>query len=190
MGIVDEPGLKQRHRVTVEQYYRMADAGALPPDARVELIEGEVLDMAPMGSALASAVRRLDRLLQQAIGERAIVSCQLPLRLGEHSEPQPDLMLLRPRADDYRSAHPGAADVLLVVEIADTTLEYDRRVKVPLYARHGVPEVWIVDLANRMLRLYRRPSGESYADITATETPGAVAVLALPGVSLDLRHVL
>jgi Uma2 family endonuclease len=190
MGVVEEPGLMQRHRLTVAEYHRMAEAGVLAPDARVELIEGEIVDVAPMKSAHASMVARLLMLLQRAAGDRATVWCQLPLRLGNRSELEPDLALLKPRADFYAQSHPTAADVLLLIEVSETTLGYDRGVKLPLYARHGVPEVWIVDLDNRLVRFFRQPAGESYADITATETPGATPVALLLGVSIDLAGIL
>lgn len=189
MGVVEEPGVMQRHRVTVAEYYRMAEAGVLAPDARVELIEGEIVDLAPMKAGHASVVGRLSGLLSRAAADRAWVWCQLPLRLSDRSEPEPDLMLLKPRTDFYRTAHPTAADVLLLIEVADTTLAYDRGIKVPLYARHGVGEVWIIDLDNKLVRFFRQPAGDTYAEITATETPGVTPIAALPGVSLDLRGV-
>jgi len=189
MGAVDQPVVLQRHRVTVDEYYRMGEAGILAPDARVELIEGEVIDMAPMKSAHAWAVNLLAARLHEAARGRALVTCQTPLRLSEHSEPEPDLMLVQRRAGGYAAQHPGPADVLLLIEVADTSLDYDRRVKMPLYARHGVAEAWIVDLEHRQVHFFRRPAGESYADITATETPGPTAVAALPGLMLDLAGV-
>lgn len=187
MGALDQPVHMLRHRITVDGYHRMAEAGILAPDARVELIDGEVIDMAPMKSRHAAAVRLLDRRLTLAVGDAAIVSCQLPLRLSDSSEPEPDLMLLRPRADFYAAQHPGPGDVLLLVEVADTSLDYDRRVKLPLYARHGVPEVWIVDLENRQTCSFRKPVGKSYGDSTTSESPGPTAVASLPGVAIDLN---
>lgn len=190
MGALDEPGLLQRHRVTVDEYYRMADAGVLAPDARVELIDGEVIDMAPMKSAHARTVNWINTILVEAIHGRALVTCQTPLRLDDRSEPEPDLMLVRSRTDHYAASHPTAADVLLLIEVSDTSLAYDRRIKVPLYARHGVAEVWIVDLENRLVRIYRRPAGEQYLDITSTETPGPTPVATVPDLVIDLSGVL
>jgi len=184
-----EAGLR-RHRLTVAQYHRMADAGVLERDARVELVEGEIADMAPIGSRHAAAVNRLTRAFIAAVGARAIVSVQNPIRLGDRSEPQPDLALLRPRADFYASAAPTAADALLVVEVAQASAAYDRQVKVPLYAQHGVPEVWIVDLDDGLLRFYRALQSGRYADITATETPGPTPVPGLEGVTVDLSGLL
>ena len=180
----------QRHRLTVAQYHRMAEAGVLAHDARVELVEGAIVDMAPIGSRHAAAVKRLNALLTHAVGARAIVSVQDPIRLGDRSEPQPDLALLRPRADFYAGAAPTAADALLVVEVAQASAAYDRQVKVPLYAQHGVPEVWVVDLDDGLLRFYRALQSGRYADITATETPGATAVPGLEGVTVDLTGLL
>ncbi len=189
MGLLEEfPELK--HRITVEAYHRMGEAGVLAEDARTELIEGEILDRAPIGSRHASVVNRLTGLLVRSVGERAIVQVQGPLRLGDLSEPEPDLALLKPRADYYRDALPVAADVLLIIEVADTTQRLDRRVKVPLYARHGVTEVWVIDLENALVHFHRRPVEGMYADITATERPGVTPIAALAGAEIDLSGVL
>lgn len=190
MGAIEDAPLLTRHRLTVADYYRMGEAGVFAPDARVELIEGEVIDMAPIGSKHGSAVKRLVALLTTAFGPRAIVSVQDPLRLSDLSEPEPDLMLLKPRADFYAAAHPTGADVLLLIEVADTSARYDREIKLPLYARHGVPEVWIVDLDARLVRFYRAPVGDVYTDITATANPGATPIGAFPEVAIDLALVL
>jgi Uma2 family endonuclease len=193
MGVIEEFPAEfgvLPHRLTVQQYRRMAEAGVLAPDARVELIEGVIVDLAPIGSRHAAAANKLTRALTAAVGTRAIVSVQNPLRLGERSEPQPDLALLRPRADFYAESPPTAADALLVIEVAQATAAYDRGVKVPLYAKHGVPEVWIVDLDFSLVRFFRSPLGDRYLDITATETPGPTPVALLPGVTVDLSGVL
>ena len=190
MGAIDTPPLLARHRLTVADYYRMAETGVLAPDARVELIEGEIIDMAPIGTRHASAVMRLNRLASAACGAGAIVSEQSPLRLSDLSEPEPDLMLLKPRADFYADAHPSAADVLLLIEVADSSARYDREIKLPLYARHGVPEVWIVDLEARLLRLHREPVGDAYGQVSTTASPGRTPIAALPGVEIELAQIL
>lgn len=190
MGALDELPLLTRHRLTVGDYDRMVEAGVLKPKSRVELIEGEVIDMAPIGTRHHAAVLRLSRRLQLSVGELGLVSVQGPLRLGEYSQPEPDLMLLSPRTDYYAAAHPSAADVQLLIEVADTSARYDREIKLPLYALHGVPEVWIVDLHERCVRFFRQPSEGRYLDATATETPGLVALPSLPGVTIDLAGVL
>ena len=190
MGLIEPPELLRRHRLTVGEYYRMAEAGVLAPDARVELIDGEVVDMAPIGSRHGSAVKRLLHLFSAAVGSRAVIAVQDPVRLGDRSEPQPDLMLLAPRDDFYETAHPVAADVLLLVEVSDSTARYDREIKLPLYARHGVAEVWIVDLDARLLRVCRQPVGEAYAQTTDTASPGLLSPLLLPGVAIDASRLL
>ena len=125
----------------------MAEAGLLAEDDRVEFVEGEIAEMAPIGSRPAACVDRLNRLFSQRVRERATGRVQNPIRFGEHSEPQPDLALLQPREDFYAAAHPGPGDTLLVVEVAETTADADRVIKLPLYARAGIAEVWLVGLA-------------------------------------------
>jgi len=166
---------RPRHRLTVEAYYRMAEAGIFGEDDRVELIEGEIIDRPPLGTDHASVVKRLNAIFTRGAGGRAIVSVQNPVRLSPRNEPQPDLALLRHRADYYRDAHPGPTDVLMLVEVADSSLRYDVDVKLPLYARHGIPELWIVDLEHRRLEIYRRPEGDAYLE-KHCPLPGEAAV--------------
>ena len=179
----------RRHRLTVADYYRMAEAGILRPDERVELIEGEVIDMPPPGSRHAGAVDQLAEILREAIGRRASLRVQNPIDLDPYSEPQPDVALLRPRADYYKSAHPRPADILLIVEVAQTSLQYDRDVKVALYARHGVPEVWLLDLDNRRIARYRNPSRGGYASVDRPSIAEPLEIGALPGVRVELGAV-
>jgi len=179
-----------RHRLTVADFYRMGEVGLLAPEARVELIEGGIVDMAPIGSRHASTVNRLARTMTLAIGNSALLSVQAPICLGDYSVPQPDLALLKPRSDHYADALPTAADTLLVIEVSHSSSTYDRQVKTAIYARHGIAEVWIIDLDFSLARFYRRPEGERYLDITATETPGPTPVAQLPGLSIDLSGVL
>ncbi len=178
-----------KHRINVEEYYRMAEVGLLARDARVELIQGEVIDMAPIGSKHAALVDALGMLLTRAVGDRAIVGMQRPIRLSAHSEPQPDVTLLKPRADFYSSAHPTASDVLLLIEVSDTTLRYDREIKVPLYASHGIPEVWLIDLNNKQMLHMREPNEQAYASLTALYG-GNIESATMPGVRLDLSGLL
>ncbi|MBL8324252.1 MAG: Uma2 family endonuclease [Rubrivivax sp.] len=126
----------------------------------------------------------------EAARGRAVVTCQTPLRLGSHSEPEPDLMLVQARHGGYAQRHPTAEDVLLLIKVAGTSPDYDRLVKMPLYARHGLREAWIIDIEHRQVRFFRKPRAEAYTDITATETPGVAAVEALPGVAIDLGGLL
>lgn len=168
----------RRRRVSVDDYHRMAEVGLLAPEERVELVDGEIIDMAPMGSRHHSTVLRLSQRLHEAAAPSAQVSTQLPVRLAQHSEPEPDLALLRPRADFYAQALPSGTDCLLVIEVSDTTLAYDVRVKLPLYALHGVPEVWIVDLVHEQLHRHAEPAEGRY---TLQQSLPAPAGLALPG---------
>jgi Uma2 family endonuclease len=154
------------HRLTVDAYYRMAEAGVLSPDDRTELIEGEIIDMPPIGSMHADVVRLLNQRLVRAVGDLGLVSVQLPVRLSTLSEPQPDLAILAPKPEGYRRAHPSGDDVLLLIEVSDSTLQYDLGAKARLYAKHGVREYWVVDLvANRVWR-HRTPHGTQYAERT------------------------
>lgn len=179
----------QRHRLTTSDYHRMGEVGILAEDSRVELIEGELIDMAPIGSQHAGTVKQLSRLLNLAVGQTAIVSTQDPLTLDQHSEPEPDLMLLRPRNDFYKSSHPRPDDVLLIVEIADTSLQYDCHIKIPLCARHGIPEVWLVDLVNKTLALFSLPSKQGYQKIITPSSLNALSPERLPTVKLDLSSL-
>lgn len=161
MANLTSPIAPVRHRLTISEYHRMGEFGIFDEDSRVELIEGELIDMAPIGSLHAAAV---NDVAEQFIREKPagfIVSIQNPLVLGDDSEPQPDVMILRPREDRYRSGLPGAEDVLLLIEIADSSLSYDRNRKIPLYARHGIAEVWLFDLANRTLERYYDPDQQA-----------------------------
>lgn len=164
----------------------MAEVGLLAPEARVELIEGEIMDMAPIGPLHVGTVMMLDQRLHQTVGSRAMILCHGSIVLGEYSQPQPDLAVLRPRADFYRAGHATATDTLLVIEVSDTTWRYDRDTKVPFYARHGIPEVWIVDLPRSMLHFFRGRSGEGYADESSATAPGIESLPGLPGASVDL----
>jgi Uma2 family endonuclease len=176
----------RKHRITVDEYYRMAEVGLLAPDARVELIEGEIIDMAPIGTDHGGVVDVLNRLFIRALGDQAIVRTQGAILLDQRSMPQPDLAVLAPGKDDYRSAHPMPADVWLVIEVSDSTLRYDRNVKAPLYARHGIPEVWIVDLPNDELHWYREPVGGKYAVQGSSHIACVMRPVALPDVAIDL----
>ena len=175
-----------RHRITVHDYHRMAEVGLLAPDARVELIEGEIIDMAPIGNDHQSVVDRLTRTLVRAVGDSAIVRVQGSIRLSQWSEPEPDLVLLAPRPDFYRGEFASGADTLLVIEVSDTTLRYDRDVKVPLYARHGVPEVWLVDVNCGALLVYGALQDGKYERQVVLERPVSVTVTGLAGVTLDV----
>ncbi|MGH2376231.1 MAG: Uma2 family endonuclease, partial [bacterium] len=169
-----------RRRFTVDEYYRMADAGIFSEDDRVELIEGEIVEMVAIGSRHAGSVGKFNRILSRRVGDAALVWVQNPIRLSEHSELRPDLALLRPRPDFYTSAHPGPEDVLLLIEVAESSVDYDREVKVPLYARYRVREYWLIDLPKGVVEVYRGPTPEGYRETQTVRRGGQLTIEALP----------
>ena len=171
---------KQR-RFTVEEYHRMGEAGILHEDDRIELLDGQLYVMLPIGSEHAACVRRLDRIFQRRAEPEALVSAQNPIVLGEDSEPEPDLALLSPRDDDYAAHHPRPEDVLLLVEVADSTEAFDRRTKLPLYAQAGIPEYWVVSLSDDHVHVYRDPDGDHYGSHSAYGINDSMAVGPLSG---------
>jgi hypothetical protein len=177
------------HRFTVEQYHRMGEAGILDED--VELLGGQVVVREPIGAYHAGTVNRLTRLWTSRLGDRAVVQVQNPIELAtQDSEPQPDISVLRPRADFYTASHPVASDVLLVIEVADTTLRLDRRVKLPLYARAGIREAWVVDLAATRVEIHRQPTARGYGEVRVLARDGSVVPVAFPDLTIHLADVL
>jgi Uma2 family endonuclease len=177
-----------RRRFTVHDYHRMAEVGILHEDERVELIEGDVVEMTPIGSRHAMCVIALNRLLVRQAGDQALVSPQNPVRLSERLEPQPDMTVIRAR--DYEGSLPGPEDVLLLIEVSDTTLSYDRNVKLPLYARAGIPEVWIVDLAGEVIERHTNPAGDSYRHVERARRGEEIRSAALPEPAFRVDAVL
>ena len=180
------PSLAHKQRLlTVDEYHTMARAGILTEDDRVELIDGKIITMSPVGSLHAACVNRITHLFAQCTAGRAIISVQNPIQLADVQEPQPDVALLHPRADFYASQHPGPTDVLLLVEVAGTSLDYDRTIKMPRYAAAGIPEVWIVALGEEHVEVYRRPTAQGYATRTVVSRGDVLTVEALP----ELGHL-
>lgn len=178
----------RRRLLTVHEYHRMGEAGILHEDDRVELIEGELIEMAAIGTRHFTCVNQLTRLLVRGVGDEAIVSVQNPVRLDDYGEPQPDLTVLRPR--DYRESLPGPRDVLLVIEVSDTTLRYDREVKLPLYARADIQEVWIVDLPGATVERHTEPSADGYGLVRRVWRGDTLRPEALPDLALPVDAVL
>lgn len=177
-----------RKLFTVHEYHRMGEAGILHEDDRVELIEGEIVQMAAIGTRHFTCVNELTRLLVRTVGDEAIVSVQNPVRLDERNEPQPDLAVIRARS--YRESLPTPEDILLLIEVSDTTLAYDKNAKLPLYARSGIPEVWIVDLAGETIERYTEHSGNDYRHMEKVRRGEAFESTALPSLSLHADDVL
>jgi len=180
--------LLQRRRFTVEEYHKMAEAGILGEDDRVELIDGEIIQMNPIGSRHAACVRELVWFLSGQLGDEFRLDVQNPVRLDGGLEPQPDLMVLRVR--DYRESLPGPEDVLLLIEVSDTTLRYDREVKLPLYARSGIGEVWIADLAGETIERHNEPSGGGYRRTKKLRRGESLPSEAVQGLALRVDDVL
>jgi Uma2 family endonuclease len=151
-----------RKLIDTVAYHRMGEVGILTEHDRVELIHGEIIEMSPIGSLHASVLNRISNFLNQNLGKRAIISIQNPIYISDLSEPQPDVAILKPAPDFYAKQHPGGKDTLLIVEVADTSLAYDREVKLPLYAAVGVPEYWLVNLKDREIEAYHTPLDNTY----------------------------
>ena len=176
-----------RHKLEANDYYKMGEAGIFHEDDRIELIDGDIIDMSPIGQGHEAVVGGLTETLVFACERRAIVWPQNSLRIGRWSAPQPDLVVLRRRADFYATGErPGPADVLLLIEVADSSLRYDKTVKLPLYARAGIAEVWIVDLQHRVLNAYRKPDGDEYGEMTAHRAGDQVSLALAPDITVRL----
>ena len=182
--------LAQTHRFTTDDYYKMAETGILSPNDRVELIRGEIVEMSPIGTRHAACVRRLNRLFSGLVGENALIAVQDPIHLDEHSEPEPDLTLLRPRADFYAESHPTSEDILLLIEVSDSSLLFDRSVKLPLYARHGIREVWVVNLVEGHLQSHREPERDGYRVSQRLRPGDRLTPQALQDVEIDIDSIL
>ena len=178
-----------RHAFTVDDFHRMAEAGILTEDDRVELIDGEVLEMTPIGPQHGGAVNILTAAFAGLTPRTAVLAVQNPLVLADHSEPQPDLMLLRPRDDYYARAHPRPQDVLLLVEVADESRRHDREIKLPRYAAGGVPETWIVDLAAKRVEGHREPARDGYARTTTHAIGESIAPAAFPDAEIAVEKL-
>jgi len=175
-----------RRLFTVQEYHRMAEAGIFHPDERVELIEGEIVQMSPISPRHAGCVINATRLFITRLGDRAIVSPQNPVIIQPRSEPQPDLLLLRPRAVSYSREHPTPEDVLLAVEVADTTVRFDRLVKARLYARADIAEFWLLLTMDGTVEVYRAPGSDGYTSVTQRGPGQMVSALAFPDVGFSV----
>lgn len=182
------PAQITRRLFDVSEYYRMAEAGIFHEDDRVELIEGEIVKMSPIGSRHAGCLKDMAALFHEQLKRRAVLGVQDPLRIDAQTEPQPDLTILKP--GKYRQRHPGPDDVLLIVEIADSSEAYDRDVKVPLYARSGIPEVWLVRLLADSIRVYKAPEKGVYREIRDFGRGQTISPALLPDVALSTNDIL
>ena len=180
----------ERRLFNVDEYYRLAEVGILHEHDRVELIEGEILRMSPIGSRHTSSVKRLNKVLSPKLDGLATLGVQDPIRLDEYSEPQPDISVLKLRDDLYSERHPMPEDVLLLIEVSDSSLDYDRNVKVPLYARAGIPEVWLAILAQDHVEAYSSPVNGSYQDVRIVRRGESLSPEMLPSVVVSAEEIL
>jgi Uma2 family endonuclease len=178
-----------RRQFTVDDYYRMLDAGILSEDDRVELIDGEIREMSAIDAVHAGTVTRLSQILNRQIGDRFIISVQNPIRLNETNEPQPDLAVLRWHDDFYDQHHPTPADVLILIEVANTSLVYERTEKVPRYAAAGIPEVWLVDIAHRAVEQYAQPVNGQYIERKVLARGSLLQATVIPGLELPIDRM-
>ena len=186
---MSSPLLKQRP-LTVEAYHLMGRAGFIEPDERVELLEGAIYEMPPIDPQHASKVKGLNYYFIRALGDSYVIGVQDPIQLANDSEPQPDISVLRWRTDRYAHAHPTPDDVLLVVEVADSTVKSDRTYKIPLYARAGIPEVWLVNIPGRRVEQHAEPMGGVYQTVRVWQPGETVQAHTLPELSLAVNDIL
>jgi Uma2 family endonuclease len=181
----------KRRRFTLEEYQQLGETGIIHEDERVELVEGEIVEMSPIGWPHASIVARINQLFGTRFAGRAIVWVQGPLALPRQvSQFQPDLALLKPRTDFYREKDVGPEDALLVVEVMDSSVAYDRRVKLPIYGRGGVPEVWLVNVNRNTVEVWRNPMPDGYREQRLVDRAGTIAALAFPDVLLPVQDMI
>lgn len=179
----------RQHRITADEYYRMWERNLFAPDARTELIDGVIIDMAPIGNPHMATVDRLHEMLVMQLRGAAIVRSQGSVRLGDYSVPQPDITLLKPREDFYKSHTATPQDVFLVIEVSDSTLRFDLDVKAPLYAKHGIPELWVIDVQGRRAHFFRGLEGKAYRQVSKSVAPSAARIEALPEAAVDLSFL-
>lgn len=173
--------------INVDEYYKMAEVGILKPGDRVELINGEIYEMSPVSSRHGSIVKKLGKLLNSLFGDSVLIGVQDPIGIDQHNEPEPDISILKFREDFYSSAHPGPADVLMVIEVAGSSLKLDRETKKPLYASCGIPEYWIVELDAKAIEVYTYPDGKDYSSHQRLRPGDSISLL---GRDIEVKELL
>ncbi len=180
----------KRHLISVERYDQMIAAGIIEEDERLELLGGEIIEMSPIGIPHAACVKRLNRFFNRKLGNQAIIGVQDPIHIDQYSEPQPDIVVLHLRDDFYAGGHPEPEDIILLIEVADTSLAYDREQKLPRYAQAGIAEVWIVNLMEQQVEVYLRPSPQGYQQTAIFNGNQAVTPAAFPQLTLKVSQIL
>jgi len=180
----------RKHLTDIHEWRKLGEANIFPPDSRIELIEGEIIEMAPIGSHHSSHLKRINKLFSSLVKDTAIIAVQDPLQLNDLTEPEPDFMLLRPVPDFYYENHPNSQDVLLLIEVADSSLTYDQTQKLRLYALHNVHEYWLLNLNDNCLEVYRKPHGEVYAEKNTLYSGDEITLSQLPDISIQVAEIL
>ena len=180
----------KKRNFSVDDYYHLADVGILDEDDRIELIDGEIIVMSPINSPHASGVKAFTKEFYKKVGDSVIVSVQDPIHLNDNTEPQPDIALLRYRDDLYANAHPTPDDILLLVEVADSSLERDREKAKKTYAKHGIPELWIANLRDEVVERYLSPKPDGYGDVKVFNRGDAISLELLPDVEFAVDDIL
>ncbi len=179
----------QRRSFRIDEYHRMAEAGIFSRNEHIELITGEIMTMVPIGSYHASQVDRFNRFFMERIREKAIVRVQNPISIDQYSEPEPDIALVTPRPDFYAAHHPKPEDVLLIIEVSDSSLDYDRNIKLPLYAKADIPEVWIVNLQEACIEVYSEPTEHGYATSRKYYEGKTIIPSRFPNISISVDEI-
>ncbi|NES66862.1 MAG: Uma2 family endonuclease [Okeania sp. SIO2D1] len=179
-----------RRQFNVKEYNEMSQVGILKENERLELIRGEIFQMSPVGRHHSACVNRLTQLFFQKLGDRVLVRVQNPVELDDYSEPQPDIALLTPKADFYESGHPKPADIFLIVEVADTTIKLDREVKIPLYGEDNIIEVWLVDINEQCVEVYRKPIASGYEQVQKLQRGQNLSVQRFPSINIQVDEIL
>ncbi|PZU92321.1 MAG: hypothetical protein DCE90_18540 [Pseudanabaena sp.] len=187
--LLDQSAIAQKFKFTNQQYHLMHEAGVFNDGDRLELINGEIKTMSPIGRKHVACIIRLDKLLQKKLGDRVMVSTQNSIRLDDNSQPQPDLAILKPRNDFYESGLPIPEDILLIIEVADSSIDYDRDEKAPLYATAGIPEMWLFDVNKKVIEGYSQPSPLGYKQIHRYDEGDTLSMLAFPDVIFNWNEL-
>lgn len=186
----DMASVYERHRITLDEYHRMVAAAVFEPDSRVELINGELIEMPPIDPPHAYTVDQLIALFITRLAGRARIRCQNPASLPPDSEPQPDLVVARHVQAEYRDRHPSPDEILLAIEVSRTTLRLDRKIKIPMFARSGIPEVWLLNLIDEEITVYREPIGAWYGSVGNYRGEDTISPLAFPDVAFTVSELL
>ncbi|MBE9005954.1 Uma2 family endonuclease [Fortiea sp. LEGE XX443] len=178
-----------RRKFTVEQYHKMIESGILTENERVQLIRGEIVEMSPIGTKHAACVNCLNKLLYSKLGDRVLIAIQNPVKLNDYSEPQPDVAILKPRDDFYATTHPQPQDIFLLIEVADSTITYDREEKIPLYAEANITEVWLVDINGQIVEVYQQPIATGYQQMQKFTSGETLSIPSFPEVKISVNEI-